>query len=272
MPELPEVETTVRGISPHIARQMITGVIIRQASLRWPISVDIKERLIGKTVLSVERLGKYVLLKVATGTLLIHLGMSGHLRVQSASVPAKKHDHVDILFGNNKMLRFNDTRRFGCVLWIEGEVSEHFLLKNLGVEPLTDAFTGQYLWRRAQGRKVAIKTLLMDSHIVTGIGNIYASEILFASGIHPATPANTLSLSRLNKLVSCTKLILNRAIEQGGTTLKDFFNSDGKPGYFSVYLQAYGRSGLPCITCQTPLTLMKIGQRSTVYCKKCQRK
>lgn len=270
MPELPEVETTLRGILPHIEKQTITNVVVRQYQLRWPIPSNLSHILIDKMIVHAERRAKYLLLKTDRGTLIIHLGMSGHLRILNSHQPPNKHDHVDIVFQNNKTLRFTDPRRFGSFLWVEGDPDKHIMLKHLGIEPLTKNFTGHYLWQRAQGRIIPIKSLLMDNKIVTGIGNIYATEALFAAQIHPSTPANSLSVERLEKLVRSSKQILRQAIKRGGTTLKDFINSDGKPGYFSNQLKVYGRAGLPCLICHTTLQIMQIGQRSTVYCNHCQ--
>ncbi len=270
MPELPEVETTMRGISPHIEQQTIAKVVVRQYRLRWPILSNMQQVLQGKTIVDVERRAKYLLLKTQGGTLILHLGMSGHLRILINDHPPNKHDHVDIVFDNKKILRYTDPRRFGAFLWSEGNPYHHALLKDLGPEPLTQKFTGQYLWMRAQGRTVPIKSLLMDNKIVTGIGNIYATEALFVAGIYPAAPAKSLSVERLDSLVKSIKKILQCAIQRGGTTVKDFINSDGKPGYFANQLKAYGRAGLSCVICHNRLLSMQIGQRRTVYCKFCQ--
>lgn len=271
MPELPEVETTLRGISPHIKQQTITNVIVRQYQLRWRIPSDIQQILTDETIIHVERRGKYLLLKTSNGTIIIHLGMSGNLRVLTKALPPNKHDHVDIIFHNKKILRFADPRRFGAFLWVEGgNPQSHSLLKNLGVEPLTNSFSGNYLWSQVQGKVIPIKSFIMDSKIVTGIGNIYAAEALFEAGIYPETPAKSLTIERLDTLAKTSKKILRHAIKRGGTTLKDFINSDGKPGYFASQLKVYGRAGLPCVICHTLLQSIRIGQRSTVYCKHCQ--
>ncbi len=270
MPELPEVETTLRGILPHIQNQIIMQVVIRNRQLRWPISPQLPQILPDKKILSAKRRGKYLLLQIVQGTLIIHLGMSGSLRVLPEGYPHNKHDHVDIIFRNQKILRFTDPRRFGALLWTEENPASHPLLKNLGIEPLTRGFTGKYLWLHAQSRHVPIKILLMDNHVVTGIGNIYANEALFVAGIHPAAAANSLSAERLQLLVKAVKQILRHAIQRGGTTLKDFTNSEGKPGYFADQLKVYGRAGLACVRCHAPLQFLRIGQRSTVYCQHCQ--
>jgi formamidopyrimidine-DNA glycosylase len=272
MPELPEVETTLRVICPHIKLQPIVKVIVRQPRLRWPVLANIPQILTGKMITDVERRAKYLLLRTDAGTIIIHLGMSGHLRILTKEEPPKKHDHIDVVFHPHTILRFNDPRRFGAFLWVTGNPDDHALLKNLGVEPLTKNFSGKYLLSQAQGRKVPIKSFLMDNKIVTGIGNIYAAEALFAAGIYPKASAQSLSLEQWDRLAKSIKRILQQAIKRGGTTLKDFVNSDGKPGYFSNQLQVYGRAGLPCIICHTPLQPIQIGQRSTVYCKRCQRK
>lgn len=270
MPELPEVETTKRGILPHIINQTITQVIVRHDQLRWPIPATIQQILPGKMLVGIERRAKYLLLNTGNGTLIIHLGMSGHLRILSYASTPQKHDHVDIIFGNKKILRFTDPRRFGAILWCPGNPNQHHLLSKLGIEPLTKTLTGEYLWLHARNRTLPIKSFLMDNKVVTGIGNIYATEALFAAGIHPNAPAKSLSVKRLDLLVKSIKIILQRAIKRGGTTLKDFINSDGKPGYFSNQLKVYGRAGLPCYRCGATLQFKLIGQRSTVYCKQCQ--
>lgn len=270
MPELPEVETTLRGIAPHIEHQTIIDVIIRQPRLRWLIPPNIKKILTGEAIHHIERRGKYILFKMSKGTIIIHLGMSGHLRILTKPLPPNKHDHVDIIFENSKILRFTDPRRFGAFLWTTEDPKKHFLLKKLGVEPLNKNFSGKYLWLKAQNKKTSIKSFLMNNHIVTGVGNIYATEVLFATRIYPGASVNLLSEKQMNSLAKSIKTILHSAIKRGGTTLRDFVNSEGKPGYFSNQLNVYGRAGLPCLICGTILQSMQIAQRSTVYCKKCQ--
>jgi formamidopyrimidine-DNA glycosylase len=271
MPELPEVETTMRGIAPHILQQKITSVVIRHFYLRWPIPKNLASILEKQIVLDVTRRGKYLLLATAKGTLIIHLGMSGCLRVMAAPIfTSNKHDHVDICFANKICLRLTDPRRFGALLWTDQAVSLHPLIKNLGIEPLAKEFTGKYLFERAQGRKVAIKTFIMDSKVIVGVGNIYAAESLFASGIHPLAATGNLNLAQCKKLVTAIKKILLMAIAQGGTTLKDFFNSSGKPGYFKAKLKVYGRGGLPCVKCASLLSELRLASRHTVYCSACQ--
>ena len=269
MPELPEVETTLRGIEPWVVNQTITGWVIRNAALRWP--VDIPEPLRGETVSAVRRRAKYLLLCCPYGTLIIHLGMSGSLRVLDADTPALKHDHVDILFDNNKILRLNDPRRFGSVLCQPGEEPEqHKLLKDLGVEPLGNEFSGGYLHKRSRKRKVAVKNFIMDGKVVVGVGNIYAAEALFTAGIRPSTNAGRIPAHAYDRLADSIKTVLARSVREGGTTLRDFVGSDGKPGYFRQRLNVYGRQGKPCLVCQSTLKLQILGQRSTVYCPKCQ--
>ena len=270
MPELPEVETTLRGIQPFIENKIIQQIIIRRPNLRWPIPKDKLQQLSGYAITQVKRRAKYLLLTTELGTIILHLGMSGRLRVLDTPVVAKKHDHVDIIFNNGTILRFTDPRRFGALLWTDTDPQQHPLLKNLGVEPLTRQFTYQYLHKRLQTKKRALKSALMDQRIVVGIGNIYVTEALFNAGVHPLSAAKNISLPQLKRLVSAIKSILRHAIKQGGTTLKDFLNSQGKPGYFSQALQVYGRAGLPCIRCQSSLQLIRIAQRSTVYCDRCQ--
>ena len=270
MPELPEVETIVRGIQPHIEGQKIKNIVIRQGKLRWPISTDIDKKLLGKTINHISRRAKYLLFNTATGAAALHLGMSGRLRILTQFLPPQKHDHFDIEFTNKVILRFTDPRRFGAFLWIDQPITLHPLLKNLGPEPLSKCFSGHYLWTGTQKRTASIKSLIMNNTIVVGVGNIYATESLFLAKIHPQTPAKNLSLSDCQQLVKAIKLILRQAIRQGGTTLKDFADSQGKPGYFSQYLKVYGRTGLPCVSCHTILQIISIGQRGSTYCPECQ--
>lgn len=271
MPELPEVETTLRGILPYVKGQTIQRVIVRHPRLRWPIPPLLPEKLENQKIISLSRRGKYLLMQIANGTLILHLGMSGRLGIFQEKSPAKKHDHLDLLLQNKKILRLTDPRRFGACLWTEEDPEKHFLLKNLGREPLDNHFSGKYLFEKSRKRKVAIKTFIMNSHIVVGVGNIYAAESLFEAGIHPNTSAHTISLEKYQLLAKAIKKILQQAIKKGGTTLKDFLNSDGKPGYFSLKLKVYGRDGLPCMQCKTILTHLRLGQRSTVFCEKCQK-
>jgi formamidopyrimidine-DNA glycosylase len=270
MPELPEVETTLKGIEPFIKHQKIRSVTVRHPTLRWPIPTNLEQSIKNQTVSHLSRRGKYLLLHMAKGTLILHLGMSGSLRILAEAQPPKKHDHIDIKFSNGHILRLTDPRRFGAVLWTEDPLDEHVLLKNLGPEPLTSNFTGKYLKKLAEGRKIAVKSFIMDNKIVVGVGNIYATEALFAAKIHPETPAKIISEQAYGILVREIKKVLKAAIKQGGTTLKDFSDSQGKPGYFYLQLKAYGRAKQPCFICKSPLNEIRLGQRSSVYCSKCQ--
>ena len=270
MPELPEVETTLLGIKPHILHHCITDVILRRQQLRWPIPQDLPTRLQGQTIVSIARRGKYLAITTTNGTVLIHLGMSGRLSIVPLHTSPAKHDHIDILFEYH-ILRYTDPRRFGAVLWVETDaVSQHPLLSKLGIEPLDPKFDGPYLWHAAQKRSLPIKSFIMDQHIVVGVGNIYATEALFMTGIHPATPTKTLSLDHMDHLAQAIQSILRIAIQAGGTSLKDFLQADGKPGYFKLQIQIYGRDGHPCPQCQTRLEKISIGQRTSTYCPACQ--
>ena len=270
MPELPEVETTRRGILPFLKGRKILKVVVREPRLRWEIPAALGSELAGQTVTSVDRRGKYLLLRTRKGTALVHLGMSGSLRLAVVGEPLKKHDHVDFILASGRCLRFHDPRRFGCILWIEGDPYQHSLLAELGPEPLSTDFTAEYLYSRAENRSTPVKALIMDSHIVVGVGNIYANEALFAAGISPQLKAGKLTLERCESLVREIKTVLDRAITVGGTTLRDFVGGDGKPGYFAQTLQVYGREGQPCNVCGTPLKDSRQGGRATVYCPRCQ--
>ncbi|HEY8683450.1 MAG TPA: bifunctional DNA-formamidopyrimidine glycosylase/DNA-(apurinic or apyrimidinic site) lyase [Rhodanobacter sp.] len=275
MPELPEVETTRRGIAPYLIGRRVLGVTLRRADLRWPIPAAISELLPGQRIDAVERRAKYLLLHTAVGSALLHLGMSGVLRVLPPDTPVGKHDHVDFALERTpaqapRILRFTDPRRFGCLLW-QGPGEIHPLLANLGPEPLTDAFDGDLLWQLSRGRKAAVKLFLMDNAVVVGVGNIYASEALFAAGIDPRRAAGSISRVRYARLAAEVKRILAWAIERGGTTLRDFLSPDGAPGYFFRELNVYGRAGEPCRVCGTPIRQVVLGQRSTFWCPHCQR-
>jgi len=270
MPELPEVETTRRGITPHVVNHVISKIIVRQPKLRWPIPANLDHHLLGQTINAVERRAKYLLLHTDNGTLIIHLGMSGSLRVLDQYIPPDKHDHLDIEFQNGQVLRLRDPRRFGAVLWSEANPLQHKLLRSLGVEPLSRQFTGQYLYNIAQNRKLAIKQMIMDSHIVVGVGNIYANEALFLAGILPSVPANKISSTRMANLANAIKQVLKKAISSGGTSLRDFTRSDGRPGYFKQKLNVYSRAGMACLRCGTEIRVTKQGQRATYYCRRCQ--
>lgn len=270
MPELPEVETTRRGIAPHVENQRVTGIVLRQRQLRWPISAGLESGLTDQLIRRVDRRGKYLLLGADTGTLIIHLGMSGSLRIVDTTVAPGKHDHVDIEFNHRTLLRYTDPRRFGCLLWQTGPVMSHPLLSELGPEPLEADFTGEYLHARSRGRAAPVKSFIMDSHIVVGVGNIYANEALFMAGISPTRAAGRISKPRYLHLVDCIRQVLAQAITVGGTTLRDFTNSVGEPGYFKQSLQVYGRGEENCTRCSQPLKEIRLGQRSTVYCRHCQ--
>lgn len=271
MPELPEVETTRRGIAPLLEGQRITDVRVRERRLRWPIDAQFEQHLTKRHVTAVTRRAKYLLLHLDDGsTVLLHLGMSGSLRVLPRRTAPGKHDHVDIVFGR-QCLRLRDPRRFGAILWWKGLLETHPRLANLGPEPLSGEFNGEYLHRVGRQRRLAIKQLLMDGKVVVGVGNIYANEALFGAGIRPTRPANRISRPRYDRLVDKVKAVLTRAIEQGGTTLRDFQREDGRPGYFRIQLQVYGRGGEACNTCGQVLKEIRLGQRSTVFCAKCQR-
>lgn len=271
MPELPEVETTKRGIAPHIIGKKIKNVIVRQRQLRWLIANDFEQCLREEIIESVERRAKYLLIKTQNGTLIVHLGMSGNLRIVPVSMPANSHDHVDIIFDENTVLRFNDQRRFGALVWATGDILKHPLLRELGVEPLTDDFTAAMLFQLSRRKRMPIKTFLMNGKIVVGVGNIYANESLFLSGISPTRHAGDLSAQDCENLVLHIREVLARAIEQGGTTLRDFVNSEGKAGYFQQQLHVYGRGNQPCTKCSTPLTEIRLANRTTVFCPNCQR-
>lgn len=270
MPELPEVETTLRGIEPHLLNQRISRVIVRDPRLRWPVPAEVN-RAEGQQLVSLDRRGKYLLFGLEQGGLIIHLGMSGSLRILQSSSAPEKHDHVDVELENGVCLRFNDPRRFGAFLWVDGAMESHELLRDLGPEPLSDEFTADYLHRCSRGRRVAIKNFIMNGHIVVGVGNIYASEALFMAGIHPQRAAGRVSIQRYEGLVAAIRDVLDRAIKQGGTTLRDFVNSDGAPGYFAQELLVYDRAGSDCFQCGAAIRQKVIGQRSSYYCPACQR-
>lgn len=272
MPELPEVETTRSGIAPFVEGQMVTQVIVRDGRLRWPVTADLNNILVGKTVTAVKRRAKYLLLETDSGTLLIHLGMSGRLRVLSETTLPAKHDHVDIAFGNEMTLRFTDPRRFGAVLWTETDTTTHPLIRHLGPEPLSDDFDGAYLFQRSRKRQVSIKTFIMNAEVVVGVGNIYASESCFMAGIHPQISAGRLTRKQADKLAACIKLVLGKAIAAGGTTLRDFRDSNGKPGYFAQELLVYARADLDCRQCGHPIELIRQANRATYFCPICQKR
>lgn len=271
MPELPEVETVRRGIAPQVTGQRVTQVIVRQPRLRWPVSEELAAMLPGQTIQHVDRRAKYLLLRTEVGTAIVHLGMTGRLRILSADTPVGKHDHVDVLLANGRCLRFNDSRRFGAVLWTADPPEQHPLLQTLGPEPFEATFSGDWLHQRAQGRALAVKPFIMNHHIVVGVGNIYASESLFAARINPLRPAGQITRAEYERLAEAIREILHEAIRQGGTTLRDFVGSDGEAGYFRQQLCVYDRYRLPCPACGQWIDRCRLGQRSTYYCPHCQR-
>jgi formamidopyrimidine-DNA glycosylase len=270
VPELPEVETTRRGIAGPLAGRRITALTLRRPDLRWPIPETALRRMLGQPVLGVRRRAKYLLLDTEPGSALLHLGMSGCLRVLPGETAVGPHDHVDLGLDDGRVLRFTDPRRFGCLLW-QPAGETHELLAGLGPAPLEAEFNGAPLFRRSRGLRASVKTFLMDQSVVVGVGNIYAAESLFAAGIDPRRAAGRVALERYERLAAAVKRILAYAIERGGTTLRDFLNPDGAPGYFEQELLVYGREGQPCKTCGTPLRGMKLGQRATAFCPRCQR-
>jgi len=271
MPELPEVETTLRGITPHIVGQTVLELVLRTAKLRWPLDPHLRDILPGQKILSVERRAKYLLVHCDQGTLIIHLGMSGVLRVISADMTEQKHDHVDMIFTNGQALRFTDPRRFGMFIYTSEYPKKHKCLVNLGPEPLANDFTAKYLYQTSRLKKQAVKAFIMDQKNVVGVGNIYANEALFQAGIDPARSAGRIGLKRYEKLVVSIKTILKKAIVAGGTTISDFRQSDGRPGYFDQQLLVYGRDGEKCPNCDNSIKSTRLGQRSTYYCPHCQR-
>ena len=269
MPELPEVETSRRGIAPWMENQDVSGVVVRQHKLRWPVASEIERVLPGQRIRSLNRRAKYLLIGTDAGTALLHLGMSGSVRIIDTGTPAGVHDHVDIELDSGKALRFRDPRRFGSLLWAE-DPYQHPLLRGLGPEPLGDDFDGEYLRDLARGRRVTIKQFLMNAAVVVGVGNIYASESLFVARIHPKRQAGRIALPRMDSLATAIKMVLGKAIDAGGTTLRDFYGGDGEPGYFQQQLEVYGRAGEPCLRCKRPISAVVLAQRSTYYCKNCQ--
>lgn len=271
MPELPEVEVTRQGIEPYLLNQRIVHVIVRNPCLRWPIQSNLEEILVGQEITAIVRRAKYLLLICSKGTLIVHLGMSGSLRLIFAQVPPQKHDHFDLELANGVILRFRDPRRFGAILWNTGDVMQHPLLAQLGEEPLCPSFDGKSLYERTRNRISSIKEILMNNRIVVGIGNIYANEALFRAGIHPRTMAGKIGLSQYEKLACSIKTILSAAIEAGGSSLRDFVKCDGSPGYFQQQYWVYGRANQPCRICGSMIKQIKQGQRSSFYCPECQK-
>lgn len=271
MPELPEVETTRRGLLPHVVGRRVRDVVVRNPNLRWPVPRDLRARLRGEEFLAIRRRGKYLLFDCREGHLLVHLGMSGRLSLVPEDLAPRAHDHVDVRMDDRQALRLTDPRRFGAMLWLAGPAERHALLAGLGLEPLDSGFTGEALRALARKRKVAIKQFLMNGRVVTGVGNIYASEALFQAGVHPGRAAGSLSLERWERLAESVRSTLERALAAGGTTLRDFASSDGRPGYFQHEFAVYGRGGKPCMRCGGTIRALRQGQRSTFYCPRCQR-
>ena len=271
MPELPEVETTRRGLLPHVVGRSIQDVVVRNPNLRWPVPGDLRRRLRGARVRDIRRRGKYLLFDLPRGHLLVHLGMSGRLTVVPATTAPRKHDHVDLVLDDGKALRFNDARRFGTVLWLQTPAEDHALLAGLGLEPLEPSFDGRALRARAKGRRVSVKQFLMNGAIVTGVGNIYASEALFHAGVHPERSAGAISAARWERLAKSIRATLESAIASGGSTLRDFVTIEGKPGRFQHRHAVYGREGKACPTCKAKIRALRQGQRSTFFCPRCQK-
>jgi len=276
MPELPEVETTRRGIAPHLVGRRIDRVIVRDRRLRWPIPEDFERRVRGLTVTAVGRRAKYLLVDCAdaaghAGWVIIHLGMSGSLRVVAPGAPVLPHDHVDLIAGDT-VVRMRDPRRFGAMMWHQGAPERHALIGHLGLEPFDDAFTGAYLHRMAQRRDVAVKPFLMDHKVVVGVGNIYASEALYRAGLRPTLVARRVSAARCDRLAGEVRTVLGEAIEAGGSTLRDFVGGGGEPGYFQMRHAVYDREGEACARCGAIIRRIVQGQRSTFFCPDCQRR
>lgn len=271
MPELPEVETTRKGIAGHIVGQRVVKLHVRESRLRWPVDQQSLSQSIENYIFTgITRRGKYLVFTNENGSMICHLGMSGSLRIVTEKQPRRKHDHIEWLLENGVVMRFHDPRRFGCVLWIDSEISEHKLLRDLGPEPLSAGFDGDYLYKKSRARKLAVKSFIMNSRVVVGVGNIYASEALFLAGIHPARQASRISKKRYQLLANAIKLTLSDAIKSGGTTLRDFVNSDGQPGYFRQKLNVYEKRGESCVNCRRPIKRIIQAQRASYYCPGCQ--
>jgi formamidopyrimidine-DNA glycosylase len=270
MPELPEVETTRRGIEPHIVGKTIRSVLVYEPRLRWPVSENLSQALTGNRVERVTRRGKYLLFETSSGRMMVHLGMSGSLRIVEKHVLRRKHDHLEWRLDDDCILRFHDPRRFGSVFWLPGN-EDHTLLEHLGPEPLSEDFDGDHLFHASRRRKVPVKTFIMNSQVVVGVGNIYANESLFLAGVRPDRLVSSISRARFQILADKIKQVLGQAIQEGGTTLRDFVREDGQPGYFKQRLLAYGRGGEPCVQCARRLAMSRLGNRATVFCTRCQR-
>jgi formamidopyrimidine-DNA glycosylase len=270
MPELPEVETTRRGVRPHVLGRRVERVVVRDARLRWPVPPGLGRALAGATIVEVERRAKYLLFRTAHGTAILHLGMSGSLRVLDAAAAPQKHDHVDVVLDDGKVLRLRDPRRFGCLLFTRGDPHDHPLLRELGPEPLSRDFGGAHLFERSRGRTAAVKTFVMDAAIVVGVGNIYANEALWRARLAPRRRAGRVTRAEFQELATRVKEVLADAIARGGTTLRDFQSADGEPGHFRMDLAVYDRAGEPCLRCKTPIRTARVGQRSAFFCPRCQ--
>lgn len=270
MPELPEVETTRRGIAPHLVGRMIARLVCRVPHLRWPLPAEVAS-LAGQQVQAVERRAKYLLLRCSGGALILHLGMTGYLRMVDAGTPPQAHDHVDLVFTDGSALRLNDARRFGALLWTSDDPHRHPLLVELGPEPFAAEMGGDYLFRRSRGRRGAVKPFIMDQQVVVGVGNVYASEALFRAGIDPRRPAGSIGRARYGRLAEAIREVLTEAIASGGTTIRDFVGPGGRPGYFQRQIKVYGRQGEPCPFCTRPIAQQRLGGRTTYFCRKCQR-
>lgn len=271
MPELPEVETTRRGVAPYVVGRTVANLTVYDRRLRWPVPSDLDRRIVGRTIDGLERRSKYLLFRFGADALLVHLGMTGSLRVHTTAPPRRPHDHVDIVLDGGTTLRYHDPRRFGAMLWVAGPAGAHPLLRALGPEPFDAAFDADHLYRGTRGRRAAIKLALMDNHLVVGAGNIYANEALFRAGIRPSLAAGRVSRPRLSRLVDATRAVLTEAIAKGGSTLRDYVDAGGEPGYFQLDYYVYGRAGLPCRVCGTAIRLTRLGQRATFHCPICQR-
>ncbi len=271
MPELPEVETTRRGVAPAVLGRKIAAVHIYDRRLRWPVPAGLARRVAGRVIDRVDRRSKYLLFRLGPDTLIIHLGMTGSLRVHTQAPERRVHDHVDLVLENGTTLRYHDPRRFGAILWAPGRAGVHPLLRELGPEPFDPAFDAAHCHRATRGRRIAIKLALMDNRLVTGVGNIYANEALFRAGIRPSTPAGRVSLAACERLVAAVRATLEDAIAKGGSTLRDYVDSGGEPGYFQLDYFVYGREGEPCRICATPIRMRRLGQRAAYHCPVCQR-
>ena len=271
MPELPEVETTRRGLAPHVIGRHVTQLRVYDRRLRWPVPRNLPSRIQGQTIDAIERRSKYLLFRMGAGTLLMHFGMTGSLRLYRDPPPRRPHDHIDLVLDDGATLRYHDPRRFGAMLWVPGNAATHPLLRGLGPEPFDDAFNAGYLWRATRGKRVAIKLALMDNRLVVGVGNIYANESLFRAAIRPSMPAGRLTRARAGRLVDEICNVLTEAIAKGGSTLRDYVDSNGDSGYFQLQYHVYDRAGQPCRVCGTAIRAARLGQRASYYCSRCQR-